>query len=176
MVYSKEATMPCPGGKGKIHSKAQQRFLFAAANRGEIPEEEVKRMAHKSGNLKRLPEHAKKAMLALVEKQAGKLTIVGRKRIKPSKFGLPGKGEGPEGTGHGSYPMNDIAHARNAIARAKQQLEAGNLSQAEYEQIVSKAYRLYPGLRKRKVEREGKEGLEEQVKGSSIFSRFFSEE
>ena len=38
-----------------------------------------------------------------------------------------------------SYPIEDRAHAANAKARAKQQLDGGHLSQAEYESIVRKA-------------------------------------
>ena len=41
-----------------------------------------------------------------------------------------------------SYPVPDASHAANAKARAKQQLDAGNLSQSEYERIVSKANRV----------------------------------
>jgi hypothetical protein len=33
-------------------------------------------------------------------------------------FALPGQGEGPKGAGSGSYPIPDISHARNALARA----------------------------------------------------------
>lgn len=49
-----------------------------------------------------------------------KLTAEGRKRLKSSQFALPGKGTGPSGKGPGSYPINDPAHARNALARVSQ--------------------------------------------------------
>lgn len=39
-----------------------------------------------------------------------KLTALGRKRIKPTNFALPG----------GRYPIHDISHARNALARVSQ--------------------------------------------------------
>jgi len=49
---------------------------------------------------------------------------------------LPGKEfAGPDR----SYPINDASHAANAKARAKQQLDAGHISQAEYEHICAKA-------------------------------------
>jgi hypothetical protein len=48
------------------------------------------------------------------------LTAAARKKIPKSKFALPGKGEGPQGKGAGSYPIPDKAHARNALARVSQ--------------------------------------------------------
>jgi len=43
-----------------------------------------------------------------------------RKRLPSSSFALPGKGEGKEGKGAGSYPIPDKAHARNALSRVSQ--------------------------------------------------------
>jgi hypothetical protein len=44
-----------------------------------------------------------------------------KRQALPSKsFALPGKGEGKGGKGAGSYPINDAAHARNALARVAQ--------------------------------------------------------
>jgi len=48
-----------------------------------------------------------------------KLTAAARRKIPSSKFGLPGKGEGPQGKGSGSYPMPDKKHAAVAKAYAK---------------------------------------------------------
>jgi hypothetical protein len=59
-----------------------------------------------------------------------KLTTKGRKKLKKSSFGLPGKK---------AYPMPDKSHAANAKARAKQQLNKGKLSKSTYSKIVSKA-------------------------------------
>lgn len=70
------------------------------------------------------------------EKLAGKLTAAKRKKLKPSTFGLPGKR---------AYPMPDRSHAANAKARAKQQLNAGNLSSSAYSQIIAKANRKLKG-------------------------------
>ncbi|MDB5451508.1 MAG: hypothetical protein JWO33_86 [Caulobacteraceae bacterium] len=53
-----------------------------------------------------------------------------RKKIPASKFGLPEK--------H-AYPVEDKAHARNAKARAAQQVKAGHLTKAEQGKIDRKA-------------------------------------
>jgi len=50
---------------------------------------------------------------------------------------------GPDGT----YPINDIAHARNALARAHFSPQAAT--------IKKKVYAKYPGLKKRAEERKG---------------------
>lgn len=61
-----------------------------------------------------------------------KLTAKGRRRLKKSSFGLPGRR---------AYPMHDRAHAINAKARARQQLNKGRLSRSSYNRIVAKANR-----------------------------------
>ena len=43
-----------------------------------------------------------------------------RQALPRSSFALPGKGKGPKGAGAGSYPIPDISHARNALARVSQ--------------------------------------------------------
>ena len=57
------------------------------------------------------------------------LSTATRNNLPASKFAGPDR----------SYPVNDRAHAANAKARARQQLNKGNLSKAEYGRIVSKA-------------------------------------
>jgi hypothetical protein len=44
-------------------SKAQQRFMFAAENRGELPPGTAKKWAEHTPNIKKLPEHVKKAFV-----------------------------------------------------------------------------------------------------------------
>lgn len=61
-----------------------------------------------------------------------KLTGKARSRLPTSAFAGPGR----------SYPVEDRSHAGNAKARAKQQLDKGNLSQSEYDHIVSRANRV----------------------------------
>jgi hypothetical protein len=58
-----------------------------------------------------------------------KLTAAQRKNLKPGQFA--GKNR--------SYPVPDKSHAANAKARAKQQLDAGKISKAQYDAIVAKA-------------------------------------
>lgn len=60
-----------------------------------------------------------------------KLDAAERKAIPTGEFAGPGR----------SYPIEDKSHAANAKARAKQQLDAGHLSQAEYDSICAKADR-----------------------------------
>lgn len=50
---------------------------------------------------------------------------------------------------HGTYPIQDLAHARNALARAH--------FSDNPEAIKRKVYAKYPELKKRHKEREGKE-------------------
>jgi hypothetical protein len=58
------------------------------------------------------------------------LTTAQRKGLKKSTFGLPGERK---------YPMPDRAHAINAKARARQQLDKGNLSRSQFATIIRKA-------------------------------------
>lgn len=60
------------------------------------------------------------------------LTAAARKHIKPSNFALPGK----------RYPINDPAHARNALARVSQ---FG--SPAEKAKVRAAVHRKYPGIK-----------------------------
>lgn len=58
------------------------------------------------------------------------LTEKKRDKLPDSKFGLPDEHK---------YPMPDESHARNAKARASQQLKKGNLTKGEKEKIDRKA-------------------------------------
>jgi hypothetical protein len=58
-----------------------------------------------------------------------KLTTGRRSNLPRSDFAGPGR----------SYPVPDRSHAFNAKARAKQQLDAGNLTRGQYNHIVEKA-------------------------------------
>jgi len=53
-----------------------------------------------------------------------------RDSLKSSQFGLPDERK---------YPMPDESHARNAKARASQQVKKGNLSKADERKIDRKA-------------------------------------
>ncbi len=62
-----------------------------------------------------------------------KLTAKKRNALKGNTFGLPGERK---------YPMQDKNHAKNAKARASQQVKKGNLSSAEKAKIDRKADRI----------------------------------
>lgn len=66
------------------------------------------------------------------------LTTKRRNNLPAATFGLPAKR---------AYPMPDKAHARNAKARASQQVNAGNLSAAEQDKIDAKADRILGGIK-----------------------------
>lgn len=55
-----------------------------------------------------------------------------RKKLKKSQFGLPGSRK---------YPVDTKARARNAKARAAQQVKKGNLSKSSQRKINAKANR-----------------------------------
>jgi hypothetical protein len=61
------------------------------------------------------------------------LTEKKRDNMDDSKFGLPEEHK---------YPMPDKSHARNAKARASQQVKAGNLTKTEKTKIDRKADRI----------------------------------
>jgi hypothetical protein len=70
------------------------------------------------------------------------LKATARKAIPKKAFGLPSKAATPKAKAKsGNYPIPDKAHAANAKARARQQLNKGNLSSSAYSQIVAKANR-----------------------------------
>ena len=70
----------------------------------------------------------------------GELSAKKRENLPAKDFGLPEKARTEEDKREsGNYPMPDKAHARNAKARAAQQLEAGNLTKTYKERIDRKA-------------------------------------
>jgi hypothetical protein len=69
-----------------------------------------------------------------------KLSATKRQSLPSSSFALPGKGAGPKGKGSGAYPINDRAHAANALARSSGKPEAAAVRRA-----VNKKY---PGMGK----------------------------
>jgi hypothetical protein len=68
------------------------------------------------------------------------LSAAARKRIPKKQFGLPSKAENKgEKAESGNYPMPDKSHARNAKARASQEVKKGNLSSGQKAKIDAKA-------------------------------------
>jgi hypothetical protein len=65
-----------------------------------------------------------------------------QRQALPSKsFALPGRGEGPGGKGAGSYPIPDLSHARNALARVSQ-----HGTPAEKATVRRKVAQKFPGI------------------------------
>lgn len=71
-----------------------------------------------------------------------KLTAAARKKISPKNEAVPSKDSKKGGAVSGSYPINDLAHARNALARS-----SGKPVEA---QVRAKVLAKYPQLRKGK--------------------------
>ncbi len=65
-----------------------------------------------------------------------KLTAAKRKKLKKSSFAIPSKRK---------YPIPDISHARNALARVAQ-----HGTPSEKRQVRRAVYRKYPSLKKGK--------------------------
>lgn len=59
-----------------------------------------------------------------------KLNAKERSEIPKKEFGLPGQKK---------YPMENKAHARDALARASEEFHKGNISQSELDEIRRKA-------------------------------------
>ncbi len=62
------------------------------------------------------------------------LTAKARKAIPSSKFALPGKNGKP-----GKYPVENPAHARDALARESEMVSKGKLSPEQASKIKHKA-------------------------------------
>jgi hypothetical protein len=69
------------------------------------------------------------------------LSTKARKKLPKSQFALPGKGEGPQGKGAGSYPIPDRKHAQNALARVSQHGTA-----SEKATVRAKVKKKYPSM------------------------------
>ena len=65
-----------------------------------------------------------------------KLDAKERDSLGSRMFGLPDQRK---------YPMPDKNHARDALSRAKQELDAGRLSKGDYSDIVNHAHQVLHG-------------------------------
>jgi hypothetical protein len=92
---------------------------------------------------KKKPKKSKKTQKHLSTEQRKRLA----KKGKSKEFAIPSKAPG-----HGSYPIPDLAHARNALARAAQQNDPA--LEAKVRRAV---YRKFPELKK-KAEARKKRG------------------
>ena len=68
----------------------------------------------------------------------GVLTAKARHALPEKDFAGPGE----------SYPMHDAPHARNALARASQEHNAGRLSASSYKSITAAVQKRWPGIGK----------------------------
>lgn len=95
------------------------------------------------------------ALLFGFAKSARELSTEVRVKIPKKQFAFPSKAEGAgEKAESGNYPIHDLPHARNALARG-----SAHLSPEAYARLKAKVYSRYPELRKRKEEREGGEEM-----------------
>lgn len=76
--------------------------------------------------------YPRRRQVMATSKLAGKLTAKKRNALKASTFGLPSQRK---------YPVPDPKHAVLAKSYAKKELAKGNLTEAQYNQIVTKANR-----------------------------------
>jgi hypothetical protein len=78
------------------------------------------------------------------------MTTSRRSRLPAKDFGLPEKARTTEAKKEsGNYPMPDKPHARNAKARAAQQVKKGNLTKAEKKRIDRKADKVLASAKKK---------------------------
>jgi len=80
--------------------------------------------------------------MSVIEKLAKELTTAGRNKIKPKNFAMPKQEK---------YPIHDLSHAKNALARVSQ-----HGTPAEQAQVRSKVYSKYPALKERVMEKKSK--------------------
>lgn len=130
-------------------SEAQHRAFRAMMARGEISKKTFNKWMRET-KAKYGKEHPIKPLPEKVEKTSKVLTTAGRERIKEKNFAIPEKD---------AYPIHDLAHARNALARV-----SAYGTPEEKSRVRGAVYSKYPGLKKRYEEREG----ESPVKQSSL--------
>lgn len=87
--------------------------------------------------------------LGQMMKGAADLTAAGRKHIKETNFAIPEEKK---------YPIHDMAHARNALARVSQ-----HGTPEERRRVREAVYRKYPSLREEFEERHGVSPLSKKV-------------
>ena len=78
-----------------------------------------------------------------MDKVAEKLSATARKHIAPKNFGITPHSSA-EKARPGSYPVPDLAHARNALARVAQ-----HGSPSEQAQVRAKVHAKFPGIGKK---------------------------
>jgi hypothetical protein len=102
------------------------------------------------------PNSALNHALGVLEKTSGVLTLKKRESLPKGDFAMPEKkvrkgDEPPPGDAKGKYPIPDLAHARNALARVAQ-----HGTPAEQAAVRAKVYAKYPELKERAQKRDEK--------------------
>lgn len=93
-----------------------------------------------------------------------KLTAAMRKAIPSKNFAIKSRATTPAGKAKsGSYPIEDLAHARNALARSSGKPEAG--------QVRAAVYAKYPQLRKKSSAGQAKKGATMMKKTAGVTAR-----
>jgi hypothetical protein len=118
-------------------SKAQQRFMFAAEERGDVPKGTAREWAHKTKSIKKLPErvHHKKsaaelAMEALDQVTARVMSKEAAATCPGSKIRSEGKGRGM-GTGQGKGPIGvPVGEKWDALKKRAKKKEASDIANA----------------------------------------------
>jgi hypothetical protein len=75
-------------------------------------------------------------------KKSPKLTAAKTRKLPPSSFALPGKGNATVKGAKGAYPMDTPGRARNALSRAAQ-----NATPPQQAAIRSRVAKKYPGIK-----------------------------
>jgi len=80
-------------------------------------------------------------MLKALEEGNDRLTYKGRERMKKSEFAVPAEKTKNNPSGKGAYPIEDAAHARDALARV-----AADGTPEEKAEVRRKVDERYPGI------------------------------
>jgi len=82
------------------------------------------------------------------KEKAGKITTAGRRALSKGQFALP---DGNKPGVKGRYPIHDISHARNALARV-----SAHGTSSEKARVRAAVYRKYPTLKPAKKAKKKK--------------------
>jgi len=130
----------------EVQELAAKTMVSLLAREGIISDTFTKAAEGRNYLIEKLLEKTDEVYPQLFEKVAKKLTWAERKGLSKDVFAIPEKAPGP-----GSYPMPDLAHARNAWQRVN-----AFGSPAEKKRVLRKIKELYPGLYERIMERRKK--------------------
>jgi hypothetical protein len=155
-------------GVGKMFSDGDEKL--PTTKRAKIKREDTKKGEFRGGDPEDI-EAKKEEKEAQIDK--GILSTEKRADLKISQFAVPKKkaeehGTDVSGEAKGAYPIHDLAHAKNALARVSQ-----HGSPEEQEMVKRKVYAKYPELKESYKEREGKDPItgKEIEKGKELLDK-----